>query len=1072
MSGVTVGPSNTVVPLLGSWLNYYGTHNLAVYGLLNPPTGTDLTATITATSAAFNGLVADSVSYSGVGSFGTPVLNQRRRVFGKPDCHGDLHHQRHPVLRHDLRAFRRYHVFQQNVAAETKRHLTRQVLQIGDAAGAASVTFTGSASNYGGAQYLRPGCRCGTVTANRHSNRYRIIGICWRTSGYAARHPDCSLAGIGSTELSGTPLVSKVILTPTGIPGTETVGAPTLTQTAAGPLINVTNHLNANQNSIIQFLGDSTVNGYGDSDSPQQGYPGRVGVQLGTFYNVGTVTQQLATYGPPYGSATTDYTGAGSNTIQILNGGWDGGYIAEYISAGMSNLLPVTNPDCIIIGTGINDMGTHGDSPAQFATDMQAFIGDIQTRCPGVPIVVTTQNAYQLETFSNYTNMITAVLGFAASIPMTPVLQKSTAYTQLWVLDTAAAFNYTFTQSLMYDSLHPNSAGYDLEASWILAQLAPSVLQQVFPAGVGSSETSGAPVISLTQTVAPAGICSLESVGAPARSSVAFTAPVGVGSLESVGAPARSSVAFTAPVGVPSGDQSGVSALTQIILPAGIGSAETVGAPARSSVAFTAPTGIPTTEQSGAPAATPGAVTIAPPGIGSGETSGAAAIAIGAVTVTPAGIGSIEAAGPPTVTKIITPAGTTSGELFGTTVGTLYATPAGIGTSESFGTPSAFIAQSVYATGITTTELFGAPTATPGPVTVTPVGVGTGEQTGAPAAAKVATPAGIGTAETAGAPTLTRIIASAGIGSSEAAGAATAVPGPVAVAPVGTSTAETFGAPTVTAPAVGSISPAGIPGAETSGAATAAPGPVTVAPAGTPSGEQAGAPTAAKVATPVGVSTAEAVGAALTAKVIAPAGISSTELFGTTVGTLYINPVGITTTEQLGPAVFAPTLLITPTGIPGSDAVGKPAVTPGAVTITPAGIGGTELFGTPTGTLYLGFKGVGTTEQFGQPLAALALLINPKGIPGLEAVGKPTLSWLITPVGINTTETLGTTALLALQLAATGINTAELFGWLIAGTRIYQTPYTRIATPTDRRNNTPTDQRTATPTDNRIGTTV
>lgn len=72
----TLGATYGGVPmtLLGS-VAYAGANNVvALFGLLNPPSGSQ-TVVATATAAGASNLAASSVSYSGVSSFGTPVTN-------------------------------------------------------------------------------------------------------------------------------------------------------------------------------------------------------------------------------------------------------------------------------------------------------------------------------------------------------------------------------------------------------------------------------------------------------------------------------------------------------------------------------------------------------------------------------------------------------------------------------------------------------------------------------------------------------------------------------------------------------------------------------------------------------------------------------------------------------------------------------------------------------------------------------------------------------------------------------------------------------------------------------------
>lgn len=96
-------------------------------------------------------------------------------------------------------------------------------------------------------------------------------------------------------------------------------------------------------------------------------------------------------------------------------------------------------------------------------------------------------------------------------------------------------------------------------------------------------------------------------------------------------------------------------------------------------------------------------------------------------------------------------------------------------------------------------------------------------------------------------------------------------------------------------------------------------------------------------------------------------------------------------------AIFASaaTQTISPTGIASAEAVGAPALNPGAITISPSGIASASAVGVPV--LFAGQVlspvGIASTEAVGVPtLVPGAITLHPSGIPSSATVGVPSLS--------------------------------------------------------------------------------
>ena len=338
----------------------------------------------------------------------------------------------------------------------------------------------------------------------------------------------------------------------------------TFTPTIVGPLGPfeiALGHLASKTSCSWQFVGDSTIEGVGDT-AAIGGWVGRFGMILGSFYGFTVVMEQYGGSGDGiYGSPQTLYTAPGGSppVITLLNGGIGGTGINSNDLAELSaGLLPIADPDVIIIGTGLNDLGIDARTTAEFASDMQTFVTDIQGQCPNVPIIITTENSCNPLGVSDFPAGIDAMLAAfgVGNIPLSPVLQ-TTNVTGVWALDSQAALGYDWELNYlpdtplgpgtMGDSFHPTNAGYLQEAGWYAAQLAPDSVQAISD-GANLTMTVNRPIggsvprsdhANTTVTVARAGT-TVRNTAATANRSI--TATVGATTVRGARATANTTV--------------------------------------------------------------------------------------------------------------------------------------------------------------------------------------------------------------------------------------------------------------------------------------------------------------------------------------------------------------------------------------------------------------------------------------------------------------------------------------------------------------------------------------------------
>jgi VCBS repeat-containing protein len=247
------------------------------------------------------------------------------------------------------------------------------------------------------------------------------------------------------------------------------VTVPVEPSITAGPFEFVLNKLKAGQSVSLLSLGDSTVAGVGD-ETYSGGWPTVLAKALGSYYNVtvknafGTVISTGTGTGAPINSYNA---GIGLATLANQFGWWPGNATKYGATA-----------DVIIIGQGFNDLLLGGLNPTTFTASYRDFIAQIQADCPGVPIIITDANMStgNIQTLfaAGFNALFTSFIGTTA--PLSPALIASANTPGVWCLDTWQAYGNTYQPSLMADGLHPNAAGYTVQANWMLEQLAPDVV--------------------------------------------------------------------------------------------------------------------------------------------------------------------------------------------------------------------------------------------------------------------------------------------------------------------------------------------------------------------------------------------------------------------------------------------------------------------------------------------------------------------------------------------------------------------------------------------------------------------
>ena len=461
-TAVKVG--TTSLTQLGSNLNFEASNYMSLWGISPAqgtlPTGSQTITVTIASASSGEGCCVNSVSYTGVASFGTPVTANGAEFSGNAtvtvsSASGNMAFNAIA----DEASGGAIGSYTQTSRSNPGASSSSCCLLVGDAAGASSVTFTGSPSNYG----------WGTFAVNIVAGGGTITDHANQTLTFA------------------TSITDKVHFTETA---NQTLTLTTSVVGPSGPWDKLLSHIYGNENAYLCTVGDSTV--IGDvSDTAIGGWPGRIGIILGQHYNYNVVLWTGGWTGSAfeYTTSTTLFSAVGTRpTLTIYNGGVGATGIftndQAYLSAGGSGLnayIPTDPlPDVIMIGTGINDMDLDGRTASEFTSDMQTFVGDMQsTYAVGVPIIITDENVSSVDagyaTIQPGYNAVFTAYG-VGDPPLTPILQLSNV-SNVWMLDTQYYFGYVWNTNLMSDGYHPLPVGYQVEAVGDVGTLAPGVLQ-------------------------------------------------------------------------------------------------------------------------------------------------------------------------------------------------------------------------------------------------------------------------------------------------------------------------------------------------------------------------------------------------------------------------------------------------------------------------------------------------------------------------------------------------------------------------------------------------------------------
>ena len=330
----------------------------------------------------------------------------------------------------------------------------------------------------------------------------------------------------------------------------------------------------------------------------------------------------------------------------------------------------------------------------------------------------------------------------------------------------------------------------------------------------------------------------------------------------------------------------------------------------------------------------------------------------------------------------------------------------GIASSEAFGVPSRTLGPvTLSASGIVSSEAFGPPALVPGAVILAALGMSSAEALGAPTlvpGAITLSGAAIGSSEAFGAPSVLPggvTLLALGIASAEALGVPTRLLGPVQLSALGIGSSETLGVPSSSTGGV-NLSALGIASAEALGTPGISAGGVTLLAVGVGSGELLGVPAysvGAVTLSVVSIGTGEAIPTPLV-----------------TTGAVALTPLGIASAEASGtPSTSLGEVILSALGIASAAVVGVPSTTLGGVVISALAIDTAESLGLPdgiAGALTVVAGDITSSESFGTPGIALgALILLLTGIPSLEEFGDVGLSGVLAgrAVGISSALAFG-----------------------------------------------------------------
>lgn len=265
-----------------------------------------------------------------------------------------------------------------------------------------------------------------------------------------------------------------------------------MTQPYGGaPLQLALDKLSAGQNVVFQVFGDSTSWGWFDwlEINTKHGWVGRFALKVAALYDANVTYNESA--GFPSANTKTLRTSSivGAPTIYVRNDSAIGWNLASH-ELNLSTRLPAPIPDIIFSSDGFNE----SDNAANFAAHYDRFITAVQALAPGAPIVVLTENFYAVQTlnkspdpFPVLFNAIPKQFLSVSSLPLDPPLQVSNKYSGLWVLDTQQSFS---DPAMTDGTVHPNGAGYEAQAKFMMTWLSPSAQPPVNVVKIAITTTS------------------------------------------------------------------------------------------------------------------------------------------------------------------------------------------------------------------------------------------------------------------------------------------------------------------------------------------------------------------------------------------------------------------------------------------------------------------------------------------------------------------------------------------------------------------------------------------------------
>jgi hypothetical protein len=242
--------------------------------------------------------------------------------------------------------------------------------------------------------------------------------------------------------------------------------------TGGNPLQRALDKLSAGQDVIFHIFGDSTAWGWFDwlEINTKHGWVGRFAIKVGDIYNAKVTYNESLGFSAVNTRTIRQSTSTNAPTIFVRNGSSIGNALANH-ELNLAQKLPAPIPDIIFISDGFNE----SDNAANFAAHYGRFVDSVQVLAPGAPIVVLTQNFYAVQTlrkspdeFPVLFNAIPAQFLAGKTLPLTPPLQVSSAYSGLWVLDTQQSF---FDAAKTDGTVHPNGAGYEDQAKFMMIWL-------------------------------------------------------------------------------------------------------------------------------------------------------------------------------------------------------------------------------------------------------------------------------------------------------------------------------------------------------------------------------------------------------------------------------------------------------------------------------------------------------------------------------------------------------------------------------------------------------------------------